>query len=118
VDAFADLMRGVRANGSVFGQSILSPPWSLRFIDGAPLTLCALLRGEGWIVPEGHAPQRITVGDAVIVRGPLPFSFVDDPATEAPVVHDCGEHCVRSPRTAARSTISAGTAATRTGPQR
>lgn len=93
MDAFADLLRGVRANGSVFGHSILSPPWSLRFVDGAPLTLCTLLQGEGWITPEAQAPQRITVGDTVIVRGPRPFSFVDEPATKAPVVTDCGEHC-------------------------
>ncbi|MEO3876444.1 AraC family transcriptional regulator [Nonomuraea sp. B12E4] len=92
MDAFADLLRGIRANGSVFGHSILSPPWSLRFVDGAPLTLCGLLRGEGWIMAEAQAPRRITVGEAVVVRGPQPFLFVDDPATNAPVVTDCGEH--------------------------
>ncbi|MEV4179122.1 AraC family transcriptional regulator [Nonomuraea sp. NPDC049709] len=92
MDAFADLLRGVRANGSVFGHSILSPPWSLRFADGAPLTLCGLLRGEGWIMAEAQAPQRVTVGEAVVVRGPQPFFFVDDPATRAPAATDCGEH--------------------------
>lgn len=92
MDAFADLLRGVRANGSVFGHQVLSPPWSLRFVDGAPLTLCALLEGAGWIIPDGQAPQRITVGETVIVRGPLPFTFVDDPGTTAPTL-DCGEHC-------------------------
>jgi AraC-like DNA-binding protein len=92
MDAFADLLRGVRANGSVFGQSVLSPPWSLRFVDGAPLTLLALLKGEGWIIPEGQAPQRITVGETVVVRGPRPFTFVDQPDTTAPSA-DCGEHC-------------------------
>ncbi len=93
MDAFADLLRGVRANGSVFGHSVLSPPWSLRFVDGAPLTLCALLRGAGWILADGQAPRRLTVGETVVVRGPRPFLFVDDPATKAPVVTDCGEQC-------------------------
>lgn len=92
MDAFADLLRGVRANGSVFGHQVLSPPWSLRFVDGAPLTLLGLLQGEGWIIPDGQAPLRITVGETVVVRGPRPFTFVDDPATTAPVL-DCGEHC-------------------------
>lgn len=93
MDAFADLLRGVRANGSVFGHTILSPPWSLRFVDGAPLTLCALLQGEGWIITETQAPQRLTVGEVVVVRGPRPFLFVDDPATNASAGIDCGEHC-------------------------
>ncbi|MEV4482035.1 AraC family transcriptional regulator [Micromonospora coxensis] len=92
MDAFADLLRGVRANGSVFGHSILSPPWSLRFVDGAPLTLCALLQGEGWIVTEAQPPRRLTVGETVVVRGPRPFLFVDEPGSRAPVL-DCGEHC-------------------------
>lgn len=92
MDAFADLLRGVRANGSVFGHQVLAPPWSLRFVDGAPLTLCALLDGAGWIIPDGQEPRRITVGETVIVRGPRPFTFVDDPATPAPTL-DCGEHC-------------------------
>nr|WP_262705040.1 hypothetical protein [Streptomyces sp. NEAU-383] len=27
-------MRGVRAHGSLFGSSTLSPPWALHFVDG------------------------------------------------------------------------------------
>jgi AraC-like DNA-binding protein len=92
MDAFADLLRGVRANGSVFGHQVLSPPWSLRFVDGAPLTLLTLLEGQGWLIADGQAPRRVTVGETVIVRGPLPFTFVDDPGTTAPTL-DCGEHC-------------------------
>ena len=55
---FGDLMRGVRAHGSLFGSSTLSPPWSLHFVDGAPLTLCTVLAGAGWIVPEHVRPSR------------------------------------------------------------
>ena len=58
VDAFGDLFRGVRAQGSLFGSSTLSPPWSLLFVDGAPLTLCTVLEGSGWIVPEGRPPEQ------------------------------------------------------------
>jgi len=35
VDVFGDLLRGVRAQGSLFGSSTLSLPWALRFVDGA-----------------------------------------------------------------------------------
>ncbi|MFE2938695.1 AraC family transcriptional regulator [Streptomyces sp. NPDC059255] len=92
MDAFGDLFRGVRAQGSLFGLSALSPPWALRFVDGAPLTLCAVLGGAGWLVPEHRPPERLGAGETVIVRGPAPFTFVDEVGTRAePIV--CGEDC-------------------------
>jgi AraC-like DNA-binding protein len=92
VDAFGDLFRGVRAQGSLFGSSTLSAPWSLHFVDGAPLTLCIVLEGSGWMVPEGHPPEHVAPDDTVIVRGPAPFAFVDELGTEAEPIK-CGEHC-------------------------
>ncbi|MGW8884650.1 AraC family transcriptional regulator [Streptomyces sp. NPDC055749] len=79
MDVFDELLHGVRGKGAVFGRSVLWPPWSLRFTDGAYLTLCVPMRGAGWIVPEGGAPQRLGLGEAAIVRGPAPFVFTDDP---------------------------------------
>ncbi|MCO1653824.1 AraC family transcriptional regulator, partial [Pseudonocardia humida] len=92
MDAFGDLFRGVRAQGSLFGSSTLSAPWSLLFVDGAPLTLCTVLEGAGWIVPQGHPPEHLAAGDTVVVRGPAPFSFVDEIGTGAEPI-ECGEHC-------------------------
>uniref|UniRef100_A0AAU3GVC9 AraC family transcriptional regulator n=1 Tax=Streptomyces sp. NBC_01401 TaxID=2903854 RepID=A0AAU3GVC9_9ACTN len=85
MDVFDELLWGVRGRCAVFGRSVLWPPWSLRFADGAYLTLCMPLRGAGWIVPEGGEAQRLELGETAIVRGPAPFSFTDDPAnpTEA-----------------------------------
>ncbi|MFE7136427.1 AraC family transcriptional regulator [Streptomyces sp. NPDC057644] len=80
MDVFDELLRGVRGRGAVFGRSVLCAPWSLRFTDGAYLTLCLPLRGAGWIVPEGGEPLRVEVGEGAIVRGPAPFVFTDDPA--------------------------------------
>ncbi|MEU3061592.1 AraC family transcriptional regulator [Streptomyces subrutilus] len=80
MDVFDELLRGVRGKGAVFGRSVLWPPWSLRFTDGAYLTLILPLRGAGWIVPEAGEPRRVQLGEAAIVRGPAPFSFTDDPA--------------------------------------
>ncbi|BBG03510.1 MULTISPECIES: AraC family transcriptional regulator [Pseudonocardia] len=92
MDAFGDLFRGVRAQGSLFGSSTLTAPWSLRFVDGAPLTLCTVLDGGGWIVPDGHPPEHLAPGDTVIVRGPARFSFVDEIGTAAGPI-ECGEFC-------------------------
>lgn len=92
MDAFGDLFRGLRAQGSLFGSSTLTPPWSLRFVDGAPLTLCTVLDGQGWIVPEQGEPEPLRDRDAVVVRGPATFTFVDEPDTPAEPVA-CGEFC-------------------------
>ena len=92
MDAFGDLFRGLRAQGSLFGNTILSPPWALNFVDGAPLTLCTVLGGSGWIVPENRPPELLRAGETVIVRGPEPFTFVDEVGTRAEPI-ECGEHC-------------------------
>ena len=89
---FSDLIRGVRAHGSLFGSSTLSPPWALRFVDGAPLTLCTVVTGAGWIVPEHGRPEPLRARETIIVRGPATFSFVDEIGTPAEPV-ECGEFC-------------------------
>ncbi|MFF8814048.1 AraC family transcriptional regulator [Streptomyces pactum] len=101
MDPFDDLLRGVRADGAVFGRSVLAPPWALRFTDGAALTLCVPLRGEGWIVPEpaadgrggGPRAHRLRSGEVAVVTGPEPFVFTDRPETLAasPPLHEV--HC-------------------------
>ncbi|MER5884933.1 AraC family transcriptional regulator [Streptomyces sp. NPDC001941] len=83
MDVFDELLRGVRGTGSAFGRAVLWSPWSVRFTDGAYLTLCLPFRGEGWIVPEDGEPRLVRTGEAAIVRGPRPFVFTDDPARAA-----------------------------------
>lgn len=92
MDAFGEMFRGVRAQGSLFGSSTLTAPWSLLFVDGAPLTLCTVLEGSGWILPEGHPPEYLTAGETLILRGPAPFSFVDEIGTAAEPI-ECGKEC-------------------------
>ncbi|MGV0837035.1 AraC family transcriptional regulator [Mycolicibacterium thermoresistibile] len=87
-----DGFREVRARGSVFSRATLSPPWALNFVDGAPLTLCALLSGSGWIVPEDGPPERLGAYESVVVRGPATFTFVDEIGTSAEPIA-CGEFC-------------------------
>ncbi|GAB3221385.1 hypothetical protein GCM10027535_19840 [Mycolicibacterium hippocampi] len=92
MDVFGDLFRGVRAHGSLFGSSSLTAPWALHFVDGAPLTLCTVLGGAGWIVPDDGAPERLGAYETVVVRGPATFTFVDEIGTSAEPVA-CGEFC-------------------------
>lgn len=92
MDVFSDLIRGVRAHGSLFGSSTLSPPWALHFVDGAPLTLCTVVEGAGWIVPEGRPPEFLGARETIVVRGPGTFTFVDEVGTRAEPIA-CGEDC-------------------------
>ena len=92
VDVFGDLFRGVRAHGSLFGSTTLTPPWALHFVDGAPLSLCTVLGGSGWIVPDGAPPEPLRPYETVVVRGPATFTFVDEVGTSAQPVA-CGQHC-------------------------
>jgi len=92
VDPFSDVMRGVRAHGSLFGRSTLVAPWALHFADGPPLTLCCVLTGAGWLVPEDRPPEPLGARDTIVVRGPATFTFVDEIDTEAaPIAY--GERC-------------------------
>ncbi|MFG1874486.1 AraC family transcriptional regulator [Sphaerisporangium sp. NPDC049003] len=93
MDTLASMLDGPRARGAFLLRSILTPPWSLRVQDGAPLTLVAMVRGEAWVVPDGGEAVRLSPGDVAIIRGPEPYTVADDPATPPQVVIHPGQHC-------------------------
>lgn len=84
MDPLDYLLRGLRAEGAVLGTPVLAPPYALRFVDGAALTFCAPLRGDGWLVVDGTEPRRIRPGETAVVQGPGPFLFTDDPDRPGP----------------------------------
>jgi AraC-like DNA-binding protein len=73
--------------------SSMDPPWSLRIRDEAPLTLCAIVRGDAWVVPDEGDPVRLAAGDAAVFRGPDHYTVADDPATPPQVVIHPGQRC-------------------------
>lgn len=93
MDAVAGLLDGPRARGAFLQRSTLEPPWSLRILDEAPLTLVAVVRGEAWILPDEPGDVRLAQGDVAIVRGPDPYTVADDPATAPQVVIHPGQRC-------------------------
>jgi AraC-like DNA-binding protein len=96
MDVLAGLLKDVRADRALFGQSIMRPPWSVRFADGAALTMLVMVQGKAWVRPDavettGHggdapAPDAVslTVGDVAIVVGEAPFSIADSPDARLP----------------------------------
>ncbi|TDB77737.1 AraC family transcriptional regulator [Micromonospora sp. KC721] len=100
MDPIDDLLRGVRAAGADLCRTELSPPWSLRFADEASLTLCAPLRGGGWLsVADNAEPRWLRVGDTAIVRGHGKAVLTDRPRTTSSV----------GPSTTARTVLLTGT---------
>jgi AraC-like DNA-binding protein len=81
MDALTHLLNDVRTTGALFGRTIMSPPWSVRFEDSPPLMLVTMLRGEGWILPDGDDPVPLGHGDVAIVAGPTSFSIADSAET-------------------------------------
>jgi AraC-like DNA-binding protein len=93
MDALASLLDGPRARGAFMLRSIMSPPWSLRVLAEAPITLIAMAEGEAWIVPDGGERVRLGPGDVAVTRGPDHYIVADDPATPPDIVIHPGQRC-------------------------
>jgi AraC-like DNA-binding protein len=93
MDALVGLLDGPRARGAFLLRSIMSPPWSMRIQDEAPLCLVAMVRGNACVVPDGDEAVPLGPGDVAIMRGPDPYTLADDPATPIQIVIHPGQHC-------------------------
>ncbi|MFC4588514.1 AraC family transcriptional regulator [Sphaerisporangium corydalis] len=93
MDTLASLLDGPRARGAFLLRSILTPPWSLRIKDRAPLTVVAMVRGQAWVVPDAGEKVLLRPGDVAIVRGPDEYTVADDPATPPQIHIHPGQHC-------------------------
>ena len=93
MDVLAGLLDGPRARKAFVLRSLLDPPWSLRIEDRAPLTIVAVLRGGGFVLPEAGQPRPLRRGDVAVLRGPEPYTVADDPATPPHVIIHPGQRC-------------------------
>ncbi|WP_155358336.1 AraC family transcriptional regulator [Acrocarpospora macrocephala] len=93
MDALHGLLDGPRARDAFVLRAVMRPPWAVRVQDEAPLALVAVVRGDAWVLRDGSRPVRLSAGDVVITRGPEPYTFADDPATEPQVVVNPGNRC-------------------------
>ncbi|WP_236791463.1 AraC family transcriptional regulator [Amycolatopsis sp. GM8] len=93
MDTLAGLLDGPRARGAFLLRSILTPPWSLRIQDEAPLTLVAVVRGDAWITPDHAEAVRLCHRDVAVVRGPDHYTVADDPGTPPQAVIHPGQRC-------------------------
>ncbi len=79
MDPLSSFLSGIRAEGSVVSHAVLTAPWTIRFADGAPLTMVSVLRGGGTLLLPDGTRRTVRAGDTAIVRGPAPFHLADRP---------------------------------------
>lgn len=109
MDALAGLLDGPRARRAFLLRSLLSPPWSLRIQDEAPLTVVAAVRGRAWLVPDEGEPIALHAGDVGLVRGPGHYSVADPPDTAPQVVVHPGQRCATPDGRDAQPSMHLGT---------
>ncbi|MET7297918.1 AraC family transcriptional regulator [Embleya sp. NPDC005575] len=93
MDALASLLNGPRAQGAFLLRSMLSPPWSMRIHDEAPLTIVSMVRGHAWIALDRGEAVRLTAGDVAIVRGPDHYRISDEPGSQPQIIIHPGQRC-------------------------
>ncbi|MGW7433400.1 AraC family transcriptional regulator [Streptomyces sp. NPDC054861] len=81
MDPLSSLLSGIRAEGSVVSHAVLTAPWTIRFADGAPLTMISVLRGGGTLMLPDGTERAVGAGDTAIVNGPAPFHLADRPGS-------------------------------------
>ncbi|MGW4364440.1 AraC family transcriptional regulator [Nocardia takedensis] len=77
MDPLSYVLSGIRAEGSMIGRAVLRAPWTIRFVDRAPLTMVTVLRGGGTLILDDGAEREVRAGDTAVVRGPAPFRLAD-----------------------------------------
>ena len=93
MDALAGLLDGPRARDAFLMRIVMAPPWCVRVVDEAPLSVMAVIGGGAWIIPDGGEPVHVAAGDVAVMRGPHPFTYGDDPATPIQAVILPGQRC-------------------------
>ncbi|MEV5436545.1 AraC family transcriptional regulator [Streptomyces sp. NPDC052682] len=93
MDTLSGLLGSPKARGAFLLKSVFNPPWGLRIEDRAPLSLVTMMHGSAWVLREGCDPVRLAAGDVAVLRGPEPYTLVDDPATRPGITVDPEQRC-------------------------
>jgi AraC-like DNA-binding protein len=87
----SDLLHGARGRHELFTLSYLTPPWAIRFADGAALAMEVVLRGTACLAVSGQEFRPMKVGDIALIRESTEYVLADIPTTSpGAVVHGPG----------------------------
>jgi AraC-like DNA-binding protein len=93
MDGLTGLLDGPRSHKAFLLRVLLTPPWSIRVCDEAPLAIVAVVRGTAWFVPDDAPPERLDAGDIGIVLGPDHYTMAADATLPADIVIHPGQRC-------------------------
>ena len=94
MDGLTALLDGPRARSAFLLRCVMSPPWAIRVQDEAPLSVVALVRGDAWLLRDDGRRRQVRAGQVVLLRGPDPYVFADDPGTAVQAVIEPGQVCL------------------------
>ncbi|MEM7390891.1 MAG: AraC family transcriptional regulator [Verrucomicrobiota bacterium] len=92
-DALTQLLTAPHARGAFTLRVVMRPPFSMRILAEAPVTVLAPVRGRICIVPDDGEVHWIGPGDVAVTRGPDHYSVADDPGSETSVIIQPGQAC-------------------------
>lgn len=95
MDALSSLLAGPQAREAHLLRMQMSPPWSLRIEDRAPLAVLVMIKGTAAIAPDGvDDPVFLQQGDAVVALGTNPYLVADRPGRAPQVLILPADRCV------------------------
>lgn len=92
MDPLTRLLDGPRARSAFALRMVMSPGWSIRVQDQAPLTVMAMMTGSAFLEADNDR-FPLNKGDIAVVRGTAPYIVSDDPERDPDVVIHPGQRC-------------------------
>jgi AraC-like DNA-binding protein len=93
MDPITALLDAPRAQGAFLLRVTMTPPWSVRIEDEAPLTIVAVTSGSACYAPDDGEPVRLLPGDLLLIARPDPYLFADTPDRPPQAVIHPGGRC-------------------------
>ncbi|THV29528.1 AraC family transcriptional regulator [Glycomyces paridis] len=93
MDPVTALLDAPRAQGAFMLRVTMTPPWSVRIEDEAPLTIVAVTSGSACYAPEEGDPVALGPGDLLLIARPDPYLFADAPDRPPQAVIHPGGKC-------------------------
>ena len=79
MDVLSSFLEGPRARHAFLLRTVMDPPWSIRVMDHAPLTVVCVVAGSAAVVFDDGETIALGPGDTTLVRGPDEYVVADDP---------------------------------------
>ncbi len=93
MDPLADFLDGPRARNAFLLRVRMSPPWSVKVQDDAPLTVVALLHGSAHFRQRDAPPVLLEPGALLLIRDPSAYVIADLPDQKPAYFIGIGQAC-------------------------